>query len=119
MEHVAGAVTIDAHKDISAHFQRWKEDLEDVVAKFHAAGFVHGDLRDANIIVGEDGRVRLIDFDWGGKDEQVKYPAHISQLNQELVRERYSQDERITKEDDLRVLNKTLEKILRNQMHSS
>jgi len=37
------------------------------LSDFHDAGFVHGDLRDANIICDGDS-VMLIDFDWGGKD---------------------------------------------------
>lgn len=52
----------------------------------HAAGFVLGDVRPPNVLIGrEDGKVQLIDFDWGGQvegeeDEGVRYPAHMSEL---------------------------------------
>lgn len=75
---------------------------------FHSAGLVHGDLRDANILC-KEGSVMLIDFDWGGADGEVSYPT--GNLNEELLEGRVSNDLRITKEDDKRVLKRTLEKL--------
>ncbi|KAN0086602.1 hypothetical protein V8E54_000290 [Elaphomyces granulatus] len=74
MEYVASAIPITLHKEISVHFQRWETDLRQLVSQFHGLGFVHGDLRDANIISSDDGCVKLVDFDWAGKDGQVSYP---------------------------------------------
>ena len=87
------------HKCISKYFGRWKSDLQELVAEFHNMGFVHGDLRDTNILSGDDGSVKLVDFDWGGRGGAVSYPT--PRLNRDL---------RITKEDDLRILGNTLEK---------
>ncbi|KIM52792.1 hypothetical protein SCLCIDRAFT_63065, partial [Scleroderma citrinum Foug A] len=71
----------------------------------HNEGFVHGDLRDANILSGDDGCVKLVDFDWGGRDGEVSYPT--PRLNRELVDGRSSEGLRIMKADDLRILNNT------------
>jgi tRNA A-37 threonylcarbamoyl transferase component Bud32 len=71
---------------------------------------VHGDLRDPNIIVCDDnGRVYLIDFDWSGKEGEVFYPT--AKLNEELLEGRRSLDLNITRADDDRVLQKTLDKL--------
>ncbi|KAF8343363.1 hypothetical protein F5887DRAFT_1283597 [Amanita rubescens] len=92
----------------AAHLDRWKKELQDLVEKFHLAGLVHGDLRDANILCKEES-MWLIDFDWGGKDGELFYPT--ANLNPELLDGRVSNDLRITKEDDRRVLRKTLSKL--------
>ena len=96
------------HKCISKYFGRWKSDLQELVAEFHNMGFVHGDLRDTNILSGNDGSVKLVDFDWGGRGGAVSYPT--PRLNRDLVDGWSSEDLRITKEDDLRILGNTLEK---------
>jgi len=109
MEYVADAAPVTMHDCISEHFERWKTDLQELVAKFHNEGFVHGDLRDANILSGDDGGLKLVDFDWGGRDGEVLYPT--PRLNPELVDGRSSEDLRITKADDLRILGNTLAKM--------
>ena len=85
------------------------DELEDLVGSFHTEGLVHGDLRDANIIC-KGNSVTLIDFDRGGKDGQVSFPTVC--LNDELKEGRLPGNLRITKEDDLRVLRKTLAKLV-------
>lgn len=60
--------------DARDHGQKWEQDLRGLVDCFHQLGYVHGDLRDANILCKGD-CVKLIDFDWGGKEGQVEYPT--------------------------------------------
>jgi serine/threonine protein kinase len=47
--------------EIVAAFER-ALDLASVVARLHAAGIVHGDLKPGNVMVGPDGRCRLLDL---------------------------------------------------------
>ncbi|KAG8217923.1 hypothetical protein J3R82DRAFT_6089 [Butyriboletus roseoflavus] len=51
----------------------------DMLAKlkeFHAAGYVHGDLRDVNIMVSKSDKKRfmIMHFDWAGKRGEARYP---------------------------------------------
>ena len=93
---------------LKRHRDRWKKELEHLVSDFHAIDLVHGDLRDVNVICkGET--IILIDFDWGGKVGEVSYPT--LDLNHELVDGRRSEDLEIRKDDDVRVLAKTLIKL--------
>ena len=91
MEYVADAVPVTKHRHISKNFQQWRIDLHWLVAKFR---FVHGDLHDVNLLSGDDGRVKLVDFDWGGRDREVLYPT--PRLN---VDGQSSEGLRITKAD--------------------
>ena len=40
----------------------WGADLASALARAHAAGIIHGDVKPANILVTEEGRVKLSDF---------------------------------------------------------
>jgi serine/threonine protein kinase len=51
----------------------------------HRQGFVHGDIRPQNVLVkhrdtghGVTLSVRLVDFDWAGETNKVKYPFHVN-----------------------------------------
>ena len=48
--------------------------LMDAVHSLHAAGFVHGDLREPNVLVSAGGEVSLIDFSWAGRPGSARYP---------------------------------------------
>lgn len=48
-------------------------DINDVVKEIHSHGYVHGNLRPPNFIINA-GRLLLVDFDWGGKEGEVKFP---------------------------------------------
>ncbi|KAG6371491.1 hypothetical protein JVT61DRAFT_9528 [Boletus reticuloceps] len=84
------------------------EQLQELVKSFHAENFVHGDSRGPNILC-DGNRVKVIDFDWGGKEGEVSYPNGL--LNYDLMDERNSTNMKITKADDLRVMCKTMKKL--------
>lgn len=99
-------------KDDGPKLSQWKTDMENLMASFHKKGLVHGDLRDANLIVPLDDTKKLmvIDFDWGGKAGEVSYPT--DRLNEDLLEGRPGTDLTITKEDDERVLKTTFNKLM-------
>ena len=51
-----------------------------MVETLHEGGFVHGDIRDPNLLIDEasltsnDVAIHLVDFDWAGCIGEVKYP---------------------------------------------
>lgn len=51
--------------------------LRRALQKLHAEGFVFGDLREPNILITEND-LKLVDFDWCGKQGEAFYPASIS-----------------------------------------
>jgi serine/threonine protein kinase len=94
-------------------FQMWSQDLKYLVKAFHDRGWVHGDLRDANVLFNleKSEHIMLVDFDWGGKvdDGPVYYPTAL--LNEELEKPGDLDDLRITKERDDHVLALTLDNL--------
>ncbi|KAJ2912118.1 hypothetical protein MD484_g8294, partial [Candolleomyces efflorescens] len=53
------------------------------VRLLHEHGYVHGDIRWPNILIpegegDEEGRVMLLDFDWAGREGEVRYPHRLS-----------------------------------------
>ena len=42
--------------------------LENALQYFHSRSFLHGDFRDANIMVTSEGKVKIVDFDWASKE---------------------------------------------------
>jgi len=108
MEYVKPGTPITRSNLLTSNRDLWIKELGRLVDNFHANNFVHGDLRDANIICKGDS-VMLVDFDWGGKVGEVSYPT--LELNPELLEGRSSDDLKITKDDDVRVLTKTLGKL--------
>ncbi|KAI6136227.1 hypothetical protein F5141DRAFT_1288041 [Pisolithus sp. B1] len=104
MEFVRSAFPISHSPYVEKH-REWVDKLRKLVESFHAEGFVHGDLRAPNIIC-DGNRVMLIDFDWGGKEGEVSYPHGL--LNADLIIGRDNTDLKITKGDDVRILEGTL-----------
>ena len=54
------------------------QQLEDGLNRLHGNNLVHGDLRRPNILIDEEGRVRLIDFEWSGEAGVVRYPVLLN-----------------------------------------
>src|SRR2546426_7930979 len=45
--------------------------IGEIIGRLHRAGIIHGDLTTSNMIV-RDGRIVMIDFSLGGKDDGVE-----------------------------------------------
>ncbi|KAI9434127.1 hypothetical protein F5148DRAFT_1154835 [Russula earlei] len=54
--------------------------MEGALDKLHQAGFAHGDVRDVNTMVNNNNpsEFMLVDFDWAGKIEEVRYPPNVN-----------------------------------------
>lgn len=79
MEHVEG-LTFEAASKQRELRPRFEADLRRAFEHLHTAGYVFGDLRKPNVIVTPErtSMIQLIDFDWSGKEGEVKYPVSIS-----------------------------------------
>ncbi|RDX42408.1 hypothetical protein OH76DRAFT_1411175 [Lentinus brumalis] len=55
-----------------------RQQVRDAVRLLHEHGFVHGDLRSQNIMLDRSLRLRVIDFDWAGKEGTARYPMDLS-----------------------------------------
>lgn len=80
MQKVSGEMV--NHKTLRDNQELWNE-FNQRVALFHEAGFVHGDMRQQNIMFGslpgqEAKSFFILDFDWAGKENQVRYPISIN-----------------------------------------
>ncbi|KAI9453354.1 hypothetical protein F5148DRAFT_985553, partial [Russula earlei] len=107
MEYIFPSTSLYTAPNRARFCDKWNKDLWDLMESFHKAGFVHGDLREPNILCdGEN--VMLIDFDWGGNVGDAEYPS--GRLSTELTFGRAEDaNSKITKEDDRRVLRNTLD----------
>ena len=55
-----------------------KERFAAAIVELHEAGMVHGDIREANVMVEEGGEeFKLFDFDWAGVLGEARYPRHV------------------------------------------
>ncbi|PFH48180.1 hypothetical protein AMATHDRAFT_130597, partial [Amanita thiersii Skay4041] len=70
-------------------FEHWRSppksvwlELVALIDDFQRHGFVHGDIREANILIGPEQEsdelvFKLIDFDWAGKVGMAHYPPRL------------------------------------------
>lgn len=59
-----------------------REEIRTRLTELHQAHFVHGDIRDVNIMVRKDGKrgFMLVDFDWSGAIGEARYPMHVNKM---------------------------------------
>lgn len=91
-----------------------RHQLQERVARaieiLHTGEFVHGDVRDVNVMIrkefnesDQDPGVMLLDFDWAGKVNEAHYPPHV---NTQIFRPPGAEDNLpITKAHDLAMLD--------------
>jgi len=64
---------LQIHKLNNTDKQLLKGKAMDIVKLLHDVGFVHGDLRPSNFMISlKDRSLKLIDYDWAGKDSVAK-----------------------------------------------
>jgi serine/threonine protein kinase len=84
------------------------EEIERSIRELHQAHYVHGDVRDVNIMVRKENEgysIKLVDLDWAGRIGMVRYPRNVG--NSESLRrpEGVYDDELIKAEDDMAMLD--------------
>jgi serine/threonine protein kinase len=88
MEYVPGKTLQQALTESPIPFPRacaWAADLAGALHRAHRAGIIHGDVKPANILVTEDGNVKLGDFgiarlstQVSGSGRMMGTPAYLS-----------------------------------------
>ncbi|CAJ0757374.1 9807_t:CDS:2 [Entrophospora sp. SA101] len=48
------------------------------VKLLHSNGFVHGDLRSPNIMIGKNNQMKFLDFEWADKEGEATYPMLLN-----------------------------------------
>ncbi|TFK50474.1 hypothetical protein OE88DRAFT_1808792 [Heliocybe sulcata] len=67
--------------------EKIRHKVKSALDTLHQGGFVHGDVRDTNLLVdvqsleSEDVAIHLIDFDWAGRIGEAKYPLGINRTS--------------------------------------
>ncbi|KAI0351578.1 hypothetical protein OH77DRAFT_931829 [Trametes cingulata] len=79
--------------------------LTKAVRLLHEQNLVHGDLRQANILLRQGRGPMLVDFDWCGKEGTARYPYDIDMSDDIGWHEEVEGGELIKKEHDLHMLN--------------
>ncbi|KAJ7452021.1 hypothetical protein FB451DRAFT_1374222 [Mycena latifolia] len=74
MEYIDGKTVAQLQGKLPEDFSK---QLTDIVSFLHNGGYVFGDLRWPNVMVAGK-EVKLIDFDWAGKEGHAKYPIHLA-----------------------------------------
>jgi serine/threonine protein kinase len=113
-ERVAGGwhmIVMDAITDEFSLVDRPSASLYEPIKKkvvaLHQQGYVHGDLRDTNLMVRKNGatEMMLFDFDWAGEIGKVRYPINVNR-GPNLTRPGGAYDgELITADHDMEMLD--------------
>jgi serine/threonine protein kinase len=72
----------------------WLAQCAQGLAAIHRAGFVHGDFKPDNVMVGDDGQVRIVDFGLAHDVEQSAVAANDSRANEPAGTRSYLAPER-------------------------
>ncbi|KAH7917447.1 hypothetical protein BV22DRAFT_1026316, partial [Leucogyrophana mollusca] len=58
-------------------------DISAKLELFHKAGFVHGDIRDTDIMLSGLGETRftIVDFDWARRAREARYPPRVKHID--------------------------------------
>ena len=81
MEEVLNARPLSdfSYEDLEKHKNTLTQALENAQLKLKGSGFVHGDLREPNILFNsQTGQVLLIDFELSGREGEVVYPLDMN-----------------------------------------
>ncbi|CAJ0844287.1 2555_t:CDS:2 [Entrophospora sp. SA101] len=67
---------------LESRIEELKEKIMEAVEMMHSQGWIHGDMRLKNIMFKQDNnnewKVKLINFDWAGKEGYASYPLIIN-----------------------------------------
>ncbi len=104
MEYVAGEDLVAWRNRIPRHLSPdealgFMQPLCSAVSAIHRAGFLHGDIKPDNVLVGDDGRVRLMDLGlarrtgpegkkvvgWGGTQDYMPPEVLLDEVNPQYV----------------------------------
>jgi hypothetical protein len=100
MEYLSDAVTLQPQQSVNTSVK-----LRAAVAAVHGAGYVHGDLRECNVLVCGGGlRLCVIDFDWSGKEGVQRYPTFMNHADINWA-EGAEDGQPLRKQHDLHFLN--------------
>jgi len=68
--------------DISYRSPALQNVIKEKLIALHQASYVHGDVRDVNVMVKRDGspEFMLVDFDWAGEIGKARYPMNINRV---------------------------------------
>ena len=89
MEFIAGRTLGDWLREGSRSWQQVLDVIEPVVrglATAHAAGLVHRDVKPDNVMLGDDGRVRVMDFGLARGTAAEGIETNRDELDEEVVR---------------------------------
>jgi len=81
-----------------------KMSVMETVQIMHSGNYVHGDLRSVNIMISE-GDVKLLDFDWSGKEGMIRYPHFINRISIKVWHSEVHAGALIRKTHDLHLLD--------------
>jgi serine/threonine protein kinase len=103
MEMIGGLLPSNDFAPPYSHY----DDIIGKLTSLHQENYIHGDVRNANIMVKKDGNqgFKLMDFDWSGRISEVRYPMNVYR-GQCLWRPHGAKDGKLIKADhDIDMLN--------------